>query len=513
MAVNKVINTKSTSHGALRNTLEYVLRDEKAKEGFVDITGPYTAQAINYEDVYREWISEKQLWGKDSGRMYAHNMISFHKDEAVSPQEVLDIGKEFAERFFSGYQSVISVHQDRDHLHCHIVTNSVSYIDGIKLHQTKKDLQAQKEFTNSLCKDRGLSVTEKGFHFDGTPIGVGHLSTWSKDKYNLIHNSTAKSYVVQCGMALIDAVPSATSREGFIAAMKEKGWDVQWTDNRKHIVFQNEQGQKVRDSNIEKTFSMALSKEYLLEVFRRNEEQLLLSGDKKNDMPIKTRTHTRVSIREKIAEKNATLKHFRFDDKFHTTLINTAKDKYVQNYGLMDWAQGENFKRAASIFCRLCDLNLAVDAVRSERIQELGEQLEKDKSALKNTENEIKSLYYIMHHAEIYQNNMIFQNTVNTSGGRYKEKYKNDHEEELRMFESAKRWLENNGVDPSSLNFQDLATHYNDLLARKELLKGTYFSRKKEHEDLVNMDKSLHDFLNPPEQPLPIKIKEHYIGR
>ena len=152
MAVNKVINTKATTHGALRNTLEYTLRDEKTEDDYVEITGPYTAQTINYEDVYREWINEKQLWGKDSGRMYAHNVISFHKDEEVTPQEVLDISKEFAERFFSGYQSLISVHQDRDHLHCHIVTNSVSYIDGKKLHQTKRDLQAQKDFTNSLCK-------------------------------------------------------------------------------------------------------------------------------------------------------------------------------------------------------------------------------------------------------------------------------------------------------------------------------------------------------------------------
>ena len=132
MAVNKVINTKATSHGALRNTLEYALRDEKTEDDYVEITGPYTAQTINYEDVYREWINEKQLWDKDSGRMYAHNVISFHKDEEVTPQEVLDISKEFAERFFSGYQSLISVHQDRDHLHCHIVTNSVSYIDGKK---------------------------------------------------------------------------------------------------------------------------------------------------------------------------------------------------------------------------------------------------------------------------------------------------------------------------------------------------------------------------------------------
>ena len=47
MAVNKVVNKQSKSHGAMRNVIEYVLRDDKIKEGFVDITGPYTPEKID----------------------------------------------------------------------------------------------------------------------------------------------------------------------------------------------------------------------------------------------------------------------------------------------------------------------------------------------------------------------------------------------------------------------------------------------------------------------------------
>ena len=127
----------------MRNVLEYVLRDEKVKEGYVEIAGPYSGETINYDEVYRSWLAEKRLWDKDSGRMYAHNIISFHKDEAISPGECLEIGRAFADRFFPEYQNLIGVHQDRDHMHVHIVTNSVSYIDGRKLHQTKRDLGRQ----------------------------------------------------------------------------------------------------------------------------------------------------------------------------------------------------------------------------------------------------------------------------------------------------------------------------------------------------------------------------------
>ena len=273
MAINKVVNKSTKSHGAMRNVLEYVLRDEKVKEGYVAIAGPYSGETINYDEVYQSWLSEKKLWDKDSGRMYAHNIISFHKDEQVIPEQVLEIGKEFAEKFFSGYQYVISVHQDKDHLHCHIVTNSVSYIDGLKLHQTQRDLDHQKEFTNNLCLERGLSIAEKGRHFDGSAIEQGEITAWSKDKYNLLLNDTKKSFVAECAIAVMESVPKSANREEFIYCMEERGWSVQWEDSRKHIVFQNEDGKKIRDTNIEKTFSgMEVNKEALLNEFTRQNE-------------------------------------------------------------------------------------------------------------------------------------------------------------------------------------------------------------------------------------------------
>lgn len=277
MAINKVVNKSTKSHGAMRNVLEYVLRDEKVKQGYVEISGPYSGETINYDEVYRSWLAEKKLWNKDSGRMYAHNIISFHKDEHVTPEQVLEIGKEFGERFFSGHQYVIGVHQDKDHLHCHIVTNSVSYIDGMKLHQTKRDLERQKEFTNNLCLERGLTIAEKGHHFDGSVIEQGEITAWSKDKYNLLINDAKKSFVAECAIAITEVVPQSTNREEFISGMEERGWSVQWEDSRKHIVFQNEEGKKVRDTNIEKTFAgMEVNKEALTYEFERQNELRLV---------------------------------------------------------------------------------------------------------------------------------------------------------------------------------------------------------------------------------------------
>ena len=46
MAINKAVSKPPKSHGGLRNTIEYVLKDEKVKEGYLEITGPFSEQDI-----------------------------------------------------------------------------------------------------------------------------------------------------------------------------------------------------------------------------------------------------------------------------------------------------------------------------------------------------------------------------------------------------------------------------------------------------------------------------------
>jgi hypothetical protein len=237
------------------------------------VTGPYSYDEVNYDLVYRTFLEEKRLWGKDSGRMYAHNIISWHKDEKITPEQALEFGTVFAEKWFPGFQTLISIHRDKEHIHCHLVTNSVSYENGKKLHNSRKDLERMKQLTNQMCREHGLTVAEKGKHFDGSEIEKGEVIAWSKDKYNLFRNETKESYVADCAMALLSAMEVCKNREELINKMKEAGWNVNWSEKRKHIVFQNQDGKKVRDSNLSKTFHLDISKEVLESEFNRNEEK------------------------------------------------------------------------------------------------------------------------------------------------------------------------------------------------------------------------------------------------
>ena len=282
MAINKTINKRTNTHGAMRNCIEYVLRQDKTSELLTYVTGPYCHDEINYDLVYRTFLEEKKMWDKDTGRMYAHNIISWHKDEQITPEQAFEFGKQFAETWFSGFQTLVAVHKDKDHIHCHLVTNSVSYEDGRKLHNTKKDLERMKQFTNQMCRERGLTVAEKGKHFDGSQIEKGEVIVWSKDKYNLFRQQVKDSFVADCAMAVLKALENCISKEKFIEKMKQFGWKVNWTEKRKHITFQNQVGKKIRDSNLSKTFHLDISKEDLENEFDRNYERVRAEAERTN---------------------------------------------------------------------------------------------------------------------------------------------------------------------------------------------------------------------------------------
>ena len=282
MAVNKTINKRTNTHGAMRNCIEYVLRQDKTGELLTYVTGPYCHDEINYDLVYRTFLEEKKMWNKDSGRMYAHNIISWHKDEQITLEQAFEFGKEFAEKWFSGFQTLVAVHKDKEHIHCHLVTNSVSYEDGRKLHNTRNDLERMKQLTNQMCRERGLTVAEKGKHFDGSQIEKGEVIVWSKDKYNLFRQQVKDSFVADCAMAVLKALENCISKEKFIEKMKQFGWNVNWTEKRKHITFQNQDGKKVRDSNLSKTFHLDISKEDLENEFDRNYERVRVGAERTN---------------------------------------------------------------------------------------------------------------------------------------------------------------------------------------------------------------------------------------
>ena len=278
MAVNKTINKRTNTHGAMRNCIEYVLRQDKTGELLTYVTGPYCHDEINYDLVYRTFLEEKKMWNKDTGRMYAHNIISWHKDEQITPEQAFEFGKEFAENWFSGFQTLVAVHKDKDHIHTHFIVNSVNFEDGHKLQWSSADLRELKERCNAQSQEQGLHVPEKGKTFEGAERE--ETVAWKKETYQLLKQAEqgeVKSYVQDIALAVLDCKETATSRETFIRLMNERGYGVDWQDSHKYITYTDlareqagEKACKIRDNKLEKYYNMDFGKESMEHEFERN---------------------------------------------------------------------------------------------------------------------------------------------------------------------------------------------------------------------------------------------------
>ena len=261
MAIIKAVHSKAS----IANAINYVTQKEKTEAKLI------TGKDCNPFTAIDEMQATKELWNKATGRQYDHYIQSFAGGELISPELAHKMASQWAEKHFVGHECIIATHIDRGHTHSHIIVNSVNFENGQKLHTSAKWLKKAKEYSDKLCRENGLSVTEKGKTFDGK-IREDMVS-YTQNKYQLLEKAatgTVKSYVLETAVAVMRTKATATSKEEFVIGMAEKGYETNWQDNHKNITFTDKDGNKVRNSNIEKTFKVSLTKEDLEHEFERN---------------------------------------------------------------------------------------------------------------------------------------------------------------------------------------------------------------------------------------------------
>ena len=265
MAILKIISHNKTTAGT-RRLLSYVLDPSKTEPQLCAVSGDFREDEITPQTVYQNYARVRELYGKarTGGRICTHGTVSFAPGE-ISPEQASEFACAFVERIYPDHQVLTATHTDTgDRIHFHFVVNNTSYVDGSALHTSKHDLERAKQICNEMCRERGLSVAQKGRHADGTSFTEGEITTWSKNKWHQMKEDPEQSYLVDLAQAVQDCMDTVKSRDEFCQTMEhEHGWTVTWKDSKKNIVFTNADGKKVRDSNLNKTFHLDISKESL----------------------------------------------------------------------------------------------------------------------------------------------------------------------------------------------------------------------------------------------------------
>lgn len=146
----------------LGRSIRYIMNPAKTQEGKL-VTG------VNLFIPQNDWqapadqmLSTKLRFGKQGGRLAYHLEQGFLPGE-VTPEVAHEIGVELAKELFGDkYEVVVATHTDKEHIHNHILLNSVSFVDGSKFHQPNAMYYDRiRKLSDQLCARYGLSVIKE----------------------------------------------------------------------------------------------------------------------------------------------------------------------------------------------------------------------------------------------------------------------------------------------------------------------------------------------------------------
>ena len=233
MAITKIWKFKSR----LDQLIEYAINGEKTEQKLY-------VSGINCipDTAFYEMKNVKKQFFKTEGIECFHGIQSFAKDE-VTPEQAHEIGVKLADELWGeNFQVIVSTHLNTDNIHNHFVINSVSFLDGKRFCNTKRDYALMRKTSDRLCKEYGLSVLKQ------------------EEKYNKY--ATSNLYKELMRDSIDYAIASSKDYDEFIQILKDLDYII--TDKNNSLSIRREPYK--RNTRIEKQFGKNYSKE---NIFKR----------------------------------------------------------------------------------------------------------------------------------------------------------------------------------------------------------------------------------------------------
>ena len=218
-------NEKKTS---LSGIIEYAVNPRKTEQRMFET-------ALNCESpetAFSEMSSTKERWRKEGGVLGYHFIQSFAPGE-VTPEKAHALGVAFAKELFGDrFECVIGTHLDKEHLHSHIVINSVSFVDGKKYHSSPENYYNCVRVTSDrLCSDNNLSVI--------TSNGKGkNYAEWSAERSRM---PTIRAMIRK---DVDEMLSEAFTYKSFLDLMRKRGYTIRTSPNTAHTAVRPPDGNR-----------------------------------------------------------------------------------------------------------------------------------------------------------------------------------------------------------------------------------------------------------------------------
>ena len=228
MAVTKIHPIKTT----LKKAIDYICNGDKTDDEIY-----ITTHLCSRENAHKEFVLTKKQFNSRT-KTLAHHLIQSFVPEEVSFEEAHQVGIELCEKILEGkYEYVLATHIDKDHIHNHIIFNSIDVDEGKVYHSYYGSYMNIRNQSDKLCKEHNLSVIDQETQKEINEIKQRKFVNW----YDWNEDKKGKSYKSRLQFDMDRVIQKAINWEHFLKIMEQYGYEIKFG---KHIAFKQKNQQR-----------------------------------------------------------------------------------------------------------------------------------------------------------------------------------------------------------------------------------------------------------------------------
>ena len=228
MAVTKIHPIKTT----LKKAIDYICNGDKTNDEIY-----VTTHLCSRENAHKKFELTKKQFNSRT-KTLAHHLIQSFVPEEVSFEEAHQVGIELCDKILDGkYEYVLATHIDKDHIHNHIIFNSIDVDEGKVYHSYYGSYMNIRNQSDKLCKEHNLSVIDQETQKEINEIKQRKFVNW----YDWNEDKKGKSYKSRLQFDMDRVIQKAINWEHFLKIMEQYGYEIKF---EKYIAFKQKNQQR-----------------------------------------------------------------------------------------------------------------------------------------------------------------------------------------------------------------------------------------------------------------------------
>ena len=433
MAVTKILARR----GGLSQAIAYVLNGDKTEEQILT-----AAQGCLTSTACHDMAAVKQRWNKTDGVQLYHVIQSFRPGE-LSPELALEIAREFVREHLSGYQAIIGVHTDREHIHNHIVYNSTALDGTRKFRDFLLSGLAVQRLSDLICLEHQLSVIE--------------IKPYRERQKRTLYPPKESNRDRLCGV--IDTVLAEKPKdyEDFLQGLEQQGYEV------KRGKYTSVKGARQKRFIRFRTLGAGYSEEEL---------KAVISGEAEH--------HPRQKQKRIVPEQ-----------KFQMLVDIQAKLAEGKSMGYARWAKRYNLKEMSKTLIFLQEHKIGSIKEMQERVDAATARYHELGDSIKAAEARMTEIAVLRTHIVNYARTRPVYDAYRKAG--YSKRFLEAHREEITLHKAAKAAFDEAGLKKLPKT-KDLSIEYAELLKKKKEAYPDYRKARDEMQELMKAQKNVEMF-------------------